>query len=61
MGLDLRTYSKFVLFYAPEIDGVVHGGTATAVNLARKLRIPTFNFYRNKASNLRAFLKEHAK
>lgn len=60
MGRDLRTYSKFVLYYAPVKDDIVFGGTATAVALADKLRIPSFNFYRNKASNLRAFLREVA-
>lgn len=60
MGRDLRSYTKFVLFYAPEKDDIVLGGTATAVAIANKLRIPTFNFYRNKASNLRAFLREVA-
>ena len=33
----------FVLFWAPEEDGKIQGGTATAVNLARKMEIPVFN------------------
>lgn len=33
----------FVLFWAPEQDGIVEGGTATAITLARQLDIPTFN------------------
>lgn len=36
--------SEFVLFYAPETkSGNVRGGTATAVNFARSLNIPTLN------------------
>ena len=36
--------SEFVLFYAPETrSGAARGGTATAVNLARSLNIPTLN------------------
>jgi hypothetical protein len=59
LGKDLQTRSKFVLFSAPETHGVVSGGTATAVHLARKFDIPTFNFLRNRASNLRKFLAIH--
>lgn len=33
----------FVLFWANERNGLVEGGTATAVYLARQLEIPTFN------------------
>ena len=32
-----------MLFWAPELDGVVSGGTATAVEIARHAGIPTFN------------------
>lgn len=36
--------SEFVLFYAPETrGGNIRGGTATAVNFARSLNIPTLN------------------
>ena len=44
MGLNLDTYSDLVVFCANEdIRGVVSGGTATAVKLARSLNIPTLN------------------
>lgn len=43
LGEDLSTPSKFVLYCAEERDGVVSGGTATAVNLARAFGIPTIN------------------
>jgi hypothetical protein len=42
-GDDLNTPVTFVLFWAPELDGVVSGGTATAVEIARHAGIPTFN------------------
>ena len=45
LGMDLNTPSKFVVFYAKEYNGIVKGGTATAVNLARSRNIPTFNLY----------------
>jgi len=44
-GLDLDTAASFVLFWAPEENGRVQGGTATAVHLAREMRIPTFNLW----------------
>lgn len=44
LGLDLKTPSEFVLFSAPESNGgVVSGGTATAIKMARDAGIPTFN------------------
>lgn len=50
LGDDLNTPTQFVLFYAKEVNGVVQGGTATAVNLARKLGIPTINMFFNNWS-----------
>lgn len=44
-GLNLDSPVQFVLFWAPEEDGKVKGGTATAVNLAREMKIPTFNLW----------------
>lgn len=45
-GDSLDIPSDFVLFYAKESkNGNVSGGTATAVNLARKHNIPTINMY----------------
>lgn len=45
LGDDLKTPSKFLIFWAPEdrLTKQVQGGTATAVNLARKHNIPTYN------------------
>ena len=41
-NLDIR--SKFVVYWTPyDKHGNPSGGTATAVNLAKKLKIPTFN------------------
>lgn len=42
-GLNLDDPVDFVLFWAPEENGKVEGGTATAVTLAREMKIPTFN------------------
>ena len=47
LGKDLSTKSAFVLFYAQETNGVVKGGTATAVHLARLVGVPTINMYHN--------------
>lgn len=43
LGTHLTEPSEFVIFYADEHNGVVKGGTATAVHLARKHNIPTYN------------------
>ncbi len=43
LGYDLDTPSTVVVFWAPERNGVVAGGTATAIHLARAHGIPTFN------------------
>jgi hypothetical protein len=43
LGQSLKSPSCFVLFYAKEKNGIVQGGTATAVKLARLKGIPTFN------------------
>jgi hypothetical protein len=45
LGNNLDTPSDFVLFYAKEVNGVVQGGTATAVHLARLHGIPTINMF----------------
>lgn len=42
-GKDLDDPVRFIVFWAPERNGVVAGGTAMAVNLARQNGIPTFN------------------
>jgi|GEM_PF-1189168 len=43
LGQHLDDPVDFVVFWAHERNGVVGGGTATAVHLARRLKIPTFN------------------
>lgn len=44
LGEDLKTPSLFVIYWAPVTkSGNVKGGTATAVNLAKEMGIPTFN------------------
>ncbi len=45
LGLHLETPVDFVLFWAPEENGRIQGGTATAVTLAREMKIPTFNLW----------------
>ena len=42
-GVNRDNLSRVVVYAAPEKDGKVSGGTATAVNLARKLGVPTYN------------------
>ncbi len=44
-GFNLDELVDFVLFWAPEKNGIVQGGTATAVHLARRMGIATFNLY----------------
>lgn len=39
----LNAPSKFVAYWAPEVNGAVQGGTRTAVMYARSLGIPTYN------------------
>lgn len=55
LGADLRQPSRFVIYWAPEKDGKISGGTATAVNLAKKENIQTFNLLfeenRNRVTN----------
>lgn len=42
-GENMSSAADFVLFWAPEERGIVKGGMATAVTLARTMEIPTFN------------------
>ena len=42
LGYDLKTPVKFVACYTK--DGIIKGGTATAINLAQKYNIPIFNY-----------------
>jgi len=44
-GRGIDAPADFVLFWAPECSGVIEGGTATAVRLAREMNIPTFNLW----------------
>lgn len=60
LGKDLQTPSKMVIYWAPEVDGVVQGGTATAVNLARSIDIPTHNLlYKNNRDNVSAMINKY--
>lgn len=43
LNLSCMNPVDFVLFWAPEVRGKVKGGTAIAVNIARRHGIPTFN------------------
>jgi len=43
LGLRADRLSELVIFWAPERNGKVSGGTATAVALARACGVPTFN------------------
>lgn len=52
LGENLDNPVKFVLYWAPEDKhGVAKGGTRTAVVLANKLGIPTFNMLRKEILN----------
>ncbi|HWL54402.1 MAG TPA: hypothetical protein VNQ90_18325 [Chthoniobacteraceae bacterium] len=44
-GREMDNPVDFVLFWAPEENGKVQGGTATAVHFAREMNIPTFNLW----------------
>lgn len=57
-GPKMNDIVDFVIFGAPEIDGVVQGGTASAVHFARKFGIPNFNMYEQGPKALRKFLKQ---
>lgn len=59
-GPGVDTPADFVLFWAPEHSGVIEGGTATAVRLAREMKIPTFNLW-DDATRLQwlALLERH--
>lgn len=46
LGVDLKTKSRFVLCWAPIIDGRPQGGTATAIKLAQNHEIPVFNLFK---------------
>lgn len=57
LGKDLKTPSQFVLYCSNETSsGNVSGGTATAVNLARKWEIPCFNIRNHTAKELNDFI-----
>jgi hypothetical protein len=49
--------SEFILFCAPEIDGIVQGGTASAVHMARRVNIPTINLRTSTPKKLQEFLR----
>lgn len=43
LGKNLNDPTSLVVYWAKEKDGEIQGGSATAVNLATNLNIPTFN------------------
>jgi hypothetical protein len=43
LGKDLNSPVSFVIYWAETKNGLVQGGTATAVHLAKNLNIPTHN------------------
>jgi hypothetical protein len=43
LGKDLKTPTSFIIYWAEIKNGQIKGGTATAVNLAKKLNIQSFN------------------
>lgn len=45
LGENLTLPSRFVIFWAPEKNGIVQGETSTAVKLAKNNNIPTYNMY----------------
>jgi hypothetical protein len=58
LGKALNDPVDFVLFGAPETNGVVEGGTAMSVRLARQRGIPAFNLWDNKTrANWTALVK----
>lgn len=59
LGTDLNTPSDFVICHArTNRNGVVMGGTATAIKLANDRSIPIFNGYTTSFEQLHEFLKE---
>lgn len=47
LGWDLKTPSKFILYWAPVKDGIIQGGTATAIKVAHLINtdIRCFNLF----------------
>lgn len=59
LGTDLNTPSDFVLCYAKtNRNGVVIGGTGTAIKLAQCHSVPVYNGYTTFFDELEEFLKE---
>jgi hypothetical protein len=52
LGKDLKTPVSFVLYWAETKNSEVQGGTATAVNLAKRMNIPSFNLLDKKIKKL---------
>jgi hypothetical protein len=46
LGKKLDSPSNFVIYWAEVKKGIIVGGTATAVNLAEKHNIPTYNLFK---------------
>jgi len=59
MGIDLSLNVKFVVCWAPVINGAPDGGTAQAIRLAKRLGIPVINmWYPTWQTELSTVLKE---
>lgn len=56
--LDADELADFVIFWAPEFNDRVEGGTASAVNLARKFSVPNFNMFTHGPKALVRFLRD---
>lgn len=54
LGYDMKTPSDFVVCYTD--DGTAKGGTATAMNLAKRLGIPIYNLYHDNIEKFVEFL-----
>lgn len=48
LGQNLDNPTKGILFYAPEENGVVQGGTGQAIRIAKHYGIPTFNLFKKE-------------
>ena len=56
LGLMDYPRAEFIVYCAKEINGIVAGGTAQAIRIARDKGIPTFNIRYNGSKELREYL-----
>ena len=52
LGKNLDTPIDFLIFRAPERKGWIEPGSATAVQIARRMNIPTFNLWQEETLSL---------